>query len=80
MAELLKIRQVVLERRAVKLTGTLRMGISPLDPVGVVRVRRVVSMRLSQRTVFLGVKSLGSVEVGTLTPFLHQRYDVMVPD
>ena len=78
--EVVKIRRAVVERRAVKTTGVLRMGVSPLDPVGAFRVQRMVSMRLSQRCVDLSSEIVGSVPSEKFAPFLHHRYDLIAQD
>lgn len=63
------------ERQAVDLSGFVRLGRSPHDPVNGLPIRRIGAITLSQRTVVGSATVAGSVPAADFAPFAHQRTD-----
>lgn len=74
-AVVMRLERTVVERRAVTVTGAVRLGASPYDPLNSIKVRRTGSIRLSQRTTRLDGRPVATVPMSLVAPYLHQRYD-----
>jgi len=65
--------------KAQSMTGEVVLRESMFDPVADLAVRRVVSMTYEEGRTRSSGKVLRSVPAANLLPFLHQRYDDVVP-
>src|SRR6185312_10211080 len=55
--------------------GTLTLDGSPVDPLGDVPIRRILSMELAEVTTTQEAEVVERVPSDWLLPFVHQRYD-----
>jgi acetoacetate decarboxylase len=55
--------------------GTLKLGDSPVDPLGDIPVARIISMAYARVTTTQAGEVVERVPADWLLPFVHQRYD-----
>lgn len=73
--ELVVVTRTVEERRAATVSGIVRLGGTPFDPVRELPIRKTHRLRIAQQFVTLSARSAGRIPAEAHQPFLHHRYD-----
>lgn len=73
--ELVAMTRSIEARKAAKVTGIVRLGDSPMDPIRDLAVRQTHRSHLAQQFVTVDAKVVDTVAAADFLPYVHQRYD-----